>query len=385
MTMKIKNIDKYIKKREDGSYYCDIKRKELRIRKIAETKQELIMYINKKICEYEIDNYEIKQILNIEYLFKEYISFKSVNWTEGTLINKHSYYKNYLFCIKNTLLSDIDINFIYKWKSSIKNNLSDVYKNKIYELMRNLLEFGIEKGHVKRINVKAILKLNYRYIKTDYGDDFITESQLKTLCDGIKKYNYGNTNTMTSDGLIFYIRFLFYTGCRINEARAVRVKDILEVVNYHNDKKEKTFQIVIEKQFKDNTNVCVPTKNKSTRYIYIEKEYYNEIKNYINNSNLSSEDYIFKKENSRMPISRKNLTENIKKVILNLKNKGMIITLPDNMHPHCFRYSNTLYLKKKGVPYTLAAYMHGHNPSLMLEVYDRIDKQEVNEIFGKIR
>ena len=251
--------------------------------------------------------------------------------------------------------------------------------------MKNLLKIAFQNGFIShKVNIDLInLYKNTNSISEKIENNYLNYDEFILFCNELLKLNYRECITMDKREFVFVLKFLYYTGTRINEARAVQVKDLITSI----DKKTKNniYYVLINKQLDEDKNeIKYILKNGDTigRKVYIESKVYNDLTNDLNYFNLKNDDFIFDFSHENRPYNRRSISYNMKQFIAYLKNaKRLPSSFPDYLSPHGFRRSNTLYLKQLGVSVELAAKMQGHSVSVMLNTYSRVDKNEVTSIF----
>ena len=108
------------------------------------------------------------------------------------------------------------------------------------------------------------------------------------------------------------------------------------------------------------------------------------IDDFCDKYDIYGDDYIFDYLKSGTPIIRQKLSNDIKEMIKELKNKGFLGNdITDMLSPHGLRYSNTEYLLKiLGVDLQMAAEIQGHSVQVMLDIYTRVNKNDLSLVFG---
>lgn len=217
-------------------------------------------------------------------------------------------------------------------------------------------------------------------------NNYITDRELSQILTGLQKIDFIRGTRIDGEFFSFVINVLYYTGCRINEARAIQIKDIVKSIERRKNGNKNIYYITITKQMEDNrNNVRFHLKSDldEGRRVYIKKEVYDYILAFCNARGFKDETYIFDYFRNGMPLTRKTISKAMKNCLRMLHEKGLVEdSFPMYLSPHGFRNSNTLYLKELGVSIEMAAKMQGHNVSTMLDIYSRIDKNEIGEIFG---
>lgn len=398
-----------VKKLNSGNYYGEIMYNHKRISSTQSSIGEVRLDLKKKVSEFDeeqfvkekMQKYNKYDVITFDELFERYIKTKF--YTPEKENAERVRYKMY---IKDTfgdvIVSNLYLSPINEWYFKIiklaqqgsEKSLSSATVNRIIRLFLGTIEYGFSKELISRKNLEIenvrFLKITKGdKIKQNKGDDFITLDELNMLCDGID--NLGDfpfsTSKIKTNYLKFLIRFLYFTGMRINEARAITVRDFKTFTYPTNDINRiiKTASVLVDKQLEDNTAIVKPfTKTNENRLVDLDYEIYEEFIEFIKKESLSENDYIFDCFKTGMPLTRKSFTNCLQKTIKILKEKEVLPEhFPSDFSPHCFRYSSVYYLykiKKMSVEYT--AKMMGHSVAVAMEYYTRIDKQE-NVVRGK--
>ena len=383
---------KGIFKLKNGNWKCDKIYNGVRITKICSTKNEILTFLKQKILEIDnMKNEKLDSFSKVPTLQEIFDLYKiSHNWSLNTIKKGNGYFNTYFDDFKDKPVSYINNNILLNWITSINNLINTgkikiEYANKILRLMKNLLKIAFQNGFIShKVNIDLInLYKNTNSISEKIENNYLNYDEFILFCNELLKLNYRECITMDKREFVFVLKFLYYTGTRINEARAVQVKDLITSI----DKKTKNniYYVLINKQLDEDKNeIKYILKNGDTigRKVYIESKVYNDLTNDLNYFNLKNDDFIFDFSHENRPYNRRSISYNMKQFIAYLKNaKRLPSSFPDYLSPHGFRRSNTLYLKQLGVSVELAAKMQGHSVSVMLNTYSRVDKNEVTSIF----
>ena len=382
---------KGIFKLKNGNWKCDKIYNGVRITKICSTKNEILTFLKQKILEIDnMKNEKLDSFSKVPTLQEIFDLYKiSHNWSLNTIKKGNGYFNTYFDDFKDKPVSYINNNILLNWITSINNLINTgkikiEYANKILRLMKNLLKIAFQNGFIShKVNIDLInLYKNTNSISEKIENNYLNYDEFILFCNELLKLNYRECITMDKREFVFVLKFLYYTGTRINEARAVQVKDLITSI----DKKTKNniYYVLINKQLDEDKNeIKYILKNGDTigRKVYIESKVYNDLTNDLNYFNLKNDDFIFDFSHENRPYNRRSISYNMKQFIAYLKNaKRLPSSFPDYLSPHGFRRSNTLYLKQLGVSVELAAKMQGHSVSVMLNTYSRVDKNEVTSI-----
>lgn len=134
---------------------------------------------------------------------------------------------------------------------------------------------------LKQLNYKDIYVLPNQYIpkkSTNFIPYIFTNEQIKTLTDFIDNYTFGSPYLNEHKIYSILFRVLYCCGLRISEALSLKVSDV------------------------DITNSIIhilKSKNNNSRIVYMSNSLSNSIKEYINDSVLSNNDFLFPTTNGK--------------------------------------------------------------------------------------
>lgn len=162
----------------------------------------------------------------------------------------------------------------------------------------------------------------------------------------------------TNEEITALLKFLYFTGCRKGEARALRVEDY----------NPKTHKVFIYKSMRRYESSLKTTKTTNSRYVVLDEITEKIVRKQV----AKNRKYIF---GDKKPLTLTTLTNHFKK---DLKLAG----LPDNTI-HSLRHSNVSLLWSKGVPIPEIAKRIGHtSPKITMEIYSHIfdvdQRQSIN-------
>lgn len=393
-------IEKGVKQLENGSWMCDKVYKGVRISFKRKTKTEAVTELKSRIkgidedFANEIIQRKNKEEMTFDKLFELY--GKSRQWISCTYIKSRARFEKYFKEFKDLPLKKITNESLMNWVSKIyqvrdSRTISSDYANRIMGIMKGMLLIAKDEGYCS----KMIQVGNIVFYKTPPSmmrsekleNNYLLYDEFKTLIKKLPEIPKIDNTGIDNSFYVFVISVLYYTGCRINEARAIQVKDINKSIERRNTSIIPIYYISVTKQMEDNTSI---QKNylkggiASGRRVYIKKEVYDYIVDYCKRAKYNEDSYIFDYFNNGMPITRKTISRNLISILKKMHELNLVDdSFPTYISPHGFRYSNTLYLKKLGVSIEMAAKMQGHNVSTMLDIYSRIDKNEIGDIFGE--
>ena len=385
----MKDFKKYIKTSKNG-YYCNFRYKGEPI-KIQSVKLNIIeRKIKEKIT--KIDNFivnpEIKNVNKNKFknIFLKYMEFTHNDFT--TIKKKTIIFNIYFDELKDTYINKINNLTLESWYNKIysyyKNGkIKEDRFNRIISLMEKLISYAkMLDISIPNLNLAILIPLKKNRRRSEKTENnYVTHEELLIFTKAVNELNDNYFKTIPKDYFIFICEFLYYTGMRVNEALATKLKDFRD-----GDRLTASSYVVVERQIVDNTTIIKDNlKNgQDSRKVYLKKDIFKKFLNILENYKIKDkESFIFDYKQTGIPISRKSFAYTLSKIIKILKEKNKLpITFPDILTPHGFRYSNTLYLKQLGVSPTNAAKMQGHSVRVMLDTYARSDKTEIDNIFS---
>lgn len=388
------NLKEKIFKKNDKELWCDFYYLNTRIRiKTQKGEDYLVKKIKQRIKEIELlTKYpNLKLDKNLEEYFYEFLNSKDVK--DSTKRKYPGIIRMYFQEFKDLKLVDFKNSFVTEWYEKIfdlTRTKKMTYKrgNEMLGFMRGFISYLKHKNYlINDIDTEILQKYNGKdpkSIKTE--NNYITHKELLILNEQISLIDNAVYQKMSKfnkeqDYLIFLINFLYYTGMRINEAIAIQRKDIIADERNH----KTNYYVLVYKQIEDNRyKIKYFLKNNDIeRKVYIKKENYLFFSNILDKYDYKNDDYIFDFYQSGTPSTRKNFVHLLNKTLRHLREENKLpATFPRVLTPHGFRYSNTLYLQEIGLSVQNAAKMQGHTVSVMLNIYSRFNKEEINNIFG---
>lgn len=359
----------------------------------ADTVKEALDFIERRKKEIDAMIEDgIKYIKDDKMFFELYDLYaEQRSWSEYTTNKQRQRFTNYFSEFKELKINQITDAQVKKWYKFVitkvdSQEITMHYANKFFRMMKGCLEIAYEIGRLKRkIDVSYFKNYkSYQESKKNPLDDqnYITLTELNLICDKIFDIPENRGSKMNRFDFCFIIKFLFFTGCRINEARAIKVKDIK--IEFENNGKEKVRLcfIKIKNQLEDNSLKSKPIKNKSERTTYIPKEFQQEFLQFLEYKHYDQEDYIFDIKKEGFPLSRKKIHDALERNLSALKDSNLVDEhFINKLSPHGLRYSNTLFFQKTGISEDLSAQNRGHSQKVMLDIYGRLDKDFINSYY----
>lgn len=269
--------------------------------------------------------------MNFEKFINEYLNFIKLKRKEITYlthidrINKHiiPYFKN-----KN--IEDISVSDILSWQNKIDNlGFKFNYKSAIFYSLSSFFNY-LEKFH----NVDNIVRKvgNFRNDEIEENKSVWTVEDFNKFISAVNEKKYK-----------IFFEILYFTGLRKGELLALNVSDI--------DFKNST--ITIDKTITRTHKINTPKTKTSNRIISIDKKLNQDIKEYVETSNLQKNLFDF----SFTQIKRKKdfycKKANVKQIRI-----------------HDFRHSHAILLYQNNVPVDEIKYRLGHSKlSITLDTY----------------
>lgn len=392
--------EKGIKQLEDGTWKCDKVYKGVRISFKRKTKSDVATELKSRIKEIDEDfaNAIIRRKKEDEMTFDKLFNIygQSRQWIPYTYGKNRARFEKYFKEFKDLPLKKITNESLMNWVSKMHEFreakiISSDYANRIMRIMKGMLAIAKDEGYCSR----TISLMNIRLCKTPSSfmrtekleSNYLTFSEFETLTKSIMILDAIDRTSIDKSFYVFVITILYYSGCRINEARAIQVKDITKSIERRKNGPTPVYYISITKQMEDNTSIIrkhLKSDADTGRRIYIKKEIYDYIVDFCNKMEYTEDNYIFDYYKNGFSLTRKTIGRAILNILKKMHKMNLVDdSYPTHLTPHGFRNSNTLYLKELGVSIEMAAKMQGHNVSTMLDIYSRIDKNEIGEIFGE--
>lgn len=295
----------------DGNkVYCNFMYNNSYIKLQAKTEAELIKKIKQRqkyiLFSEKEPNKEKRKKKTIEELFRKMLEIK--NYGSTTEHKKEIMFNLYFSEIKNKDISEINNSLLLKWRNGVHRfvkigKIKDNRFNRILEIMRSLLDV-VKSLNLFNNNQYDTLILNR--IKEDKSvslkllNNYITQDELKLFVEGIQLESTF-FSTIPQNTFIFMVKFLYYTGLRINEARVVKVEDF--IIDRRNDS---VYYLLVNKQMLDNSYEIKKTlKINPERKMYLKKEIYKDFTKYFLEYNLKSNDFVFDYTKTGKSITRK--------------------------------------------------------------------------------
>ncbi len=333
---------------------------------------------------------EVKKALNdqttnnvsFNTLFNKYISSIKKNYDIKTIDKFKALYKNHLMPILATYnpksLSNTDLRRIRDILKENTETSNIAYRSS--RLLKNFLIYMLENEAIAYNIVPSniLIKKDKSIRSDDIEMKYITFDQFTSI---VRRERLVSTKRTLK--ILTYIKFLYYTGLRINEARAIKLSDFK--IDYDKRTDKKRCYINVERQLDDNRQTVIEHLKNGTkpRKVYVEPEVFWSLLSYFDEKD-GKDYFIFDDDKDGHVLNRSSISNQIKWLIKYLKDRKLIDeTIPDNLSPHSMRYSNTYYLYKVlNLSAEESALIQGHSVQVMLDTYLRVDNTSISDTFG---
>lgn len=386
--------------KENDSWRVRKKYKGVCISFIRKTRQEAISDLKYRIKEID-DKIKLDICLDrkvqkktLKDVFIEYTNEKGTRWKNNTKNYNVKLFNNHFSPIADIKMCDLTDAAISNWIDGIKSvndnrdgrSLSNL-PYRVTSLLKGLLGLAMRKRYCSP-SLDLSFVNNIKKIKTvtqKTEDNYINYTDFTLLCSAISSLPE-NPQAQKNDDMLFLIKFLYYTGLRIGEARAIKKSDIIREVVKTSTGSKYMYYINVYKKFGDNDFILDNTLkcNNPKRKVKIVNSVFIEFMSYLNSHGFKDEDYIFDFKKNNRPLYRSVISNNLVRIIKKSKELNLLPeTFVDVLTAQGFRYSNTIYLKNiLKVPIEIAAENQGHTVAVMLNIYTRIDKNDDIDIFA---
>ena len=326
--------------------------------------------------------------------FAEVFNLVSIrnNHTNYTIHKNELRFLNYFSDIKDMKVNDITNTILTIQTKKIHDlvdngTINKHYANSILRILKNILEFAYDEGYIgKNINHNAITLYKIKAERSEkIEENYMTEEELIEFSEACLKIEEPLFQKINNKEFVYIMTLLFYTGARINEARAIKCEDI--TLYYDRQNKVEYAVIYIKGQLVDGKSKFSATQKNGSmiaRKVFIPFKVYEFLRKCIRNFNLKESDFALDLEHTGNPKTRSRISDYLDKYLnYCLENKLIRQSFPKKITPHGFRYSHTFYLQTIGVSPQEAAKMQGHTVQVMTNYYTRSAKDEITKIFGK--
>ena len=239
-------------------------------------------YDDKRLCKEE----EAKFILTRDN--PDRIDFHTVALNYFDYIEKirkastvYTYKKDYNHYIKpffnKMYINSIDVQTIRRWAETLESaNISVAYKNKNYNILKNIFDYAIKNYGLKENPVSSYGRFQERTDKVVKDEDklrYITLDEFNKFISVVDDISWKT----------FFV-FLYYTGCRRGEVQALKISDI------DFNKKEITINKTLYEEVKGEV-LITSTKNNKNRKIKMSNTLIKQLKEYLKYLKNTYSDY----------------------------------------------------------------------------------------------
>jgi len=292
-----------------------------------------------------------------------------VKKTKGSLKvsskNNYAIFKrNYLCLIENKKIHSLTPTDIHNWKECIdKLNVEYITKNKIINVMKSILDYGLKIYDLKgKLQIPLLEKFKERNIINE-------EERTKYIIEKDFKYMLSFLDLNKESDYYYFVIFnlIYYTGIRIGELAALTINDLVDST------------LTINKDYVRIGGVDYiqpPKSEKSNRKIVLDED-----------TNKLLLEYIERFKPSNILFSRKKKYLNQQKTRLMLSKIAQASELDTKyiVTPHTLRHSHSSHLRKLGFDEIAISDRLGNDPNVALKTYTHADATEQQEIAKKLR
>ena len=229
-------------------------------------------YDDKKTCKED----EAKFILandnpdkvNFHTVSLNYFDYVSKIRKESTVYTYKKDYNRYLKpFFEKMYINSIDIQIVRRWAEKIESApISVAYKNKLYNILKNIFDYAIKNHGLKSNPVKDYGRFQERTDKVIKDEDkikYITLDEFNKFISVVDDISWKT----------FFV-FLYYTGCRRGEVQALKISDI------DFNKKEISINKTLYEEVKGKV-LITSTKNNKNRKIKMSNTLIEQLKEYL--------------------------------------------------------------------------------------------------------
>lgn len=332
--------------------------------------------------------------LTIYDLYFEYEKFMEPRWKANTKEGNRSIFRNHFRTMYDVSLAKITDEILCDWalrlnKMNTGRNTFDMSNipAKCSRLMRRMLELAIRKQHIKKpLDFRFMMMIKGKsknYVSERTQNNYLTFKELDIITKAVPEMPELRQGA-TKEDMLFIMRFLYFTGLRISEARAITKGDIKK--KYSRMGKKTFYVVMVDKQYDEESKTIISNLkcNTPSREIYVYKETYEEFMAYFKKKGYDDDRLVLDVEDRGEALHRKTLTKKIKRFLCKMQELELIPEyFNTDITPQGFRRSNTVYHKNvMKLDVIEAARMEGHSPAVMQNIYDRIDREELMNKLG---
>lgn len=287
-------------------------------------------------------------------LYNEYLKASKSSLKASTQLTYDKFRRNYLILLENKKIHDLKPNDLLSWRESINNiNASVDYKNRLQNIMKNLLNYG-------SIMYNLNGKLQYSLMQP-FKDNEVKDINVKSKYLEIENFRLLIKPLESTNYYYIVLWTLYFTGLRIGELAALTKNDIKD--NY----------IIVNKDYsriKGQDIIQAPKNKNSIRKVPLDKITSEMLQEFIKDK--TDDEIVFR--NKSKYLNQPKLRRVISKLKLEAGLESYDIT------PHTLRHSYSSNLKKLGYDeYTIAKLM-GNTPEVASTTYihTNLDFEEIS-------
>jgi integrase len=293
--------------------------------------------------------------IRIVDLYHEYLKASKTSLKASTQLNYEKFERNYLINIENKKIHELTPNDILNWRDKlIKANVSVDYKNRIQNIMKDLLNYG-------SIMYNLNGRLQYSLLQP-FKDNDVKDIKIKSKYLEIENFRLLTSPLEKSNYYYIILHTLYFTGLRIGELAALTTQDITP--NY----------IIVNKDYsrvKGKDIIQAPKNKNSIRIVPLDPVTSSMLQDFVKDK--KENEIVFRKESKFLN------QQKLRRVIARLQDEA---NLQDyDITPHTLRHSYSSNLKKLGYDaYTISKLM-GNTPEVASSTYihTNLNLEEISE------
>lgn len=294
-------------------------------------------------------------------LFNEYIKASKTSLKESTKASYDNFKGRYLGLIDNKKIHELTPKDILTWRNKLDScDLSIAYKNRVQNVMKNLLSYGT-------IMYNLNGKLQYSLLQP-FKDNEVKVIDIKSKYLEISDFMLLIKDLDKKDYYYIILNTLYFTGLRIGEFAALTAKDITKEY------------ILVNKDYsriKEQDIIQAPKNKNSVRKVPLDPTTSEMLQEFIKDK--KPDEIVFRKTSKYL---------NQQKLRRKIKELQAYAGLEDyEITPHTLRHSYSSNLKKLGYDeYTISKIM-GNTPQVASSTYihTNLDMEEIGKNIEKLK
>jgi len=293
-------------------------------------------------------------------LFNEYLKASKSSLKPSTRLNYEKFARNYLKYLENKKISELIPADILAWRDKVsKCNVSAQYKNRLQNIMKELLNYG-------SIMYNLQGKLQYSLLQP-FKDNEVKSIELKSKYLEIENFKAFLSPLEETNYYYIIIWVLYHTGLRIGELAALQVKDITkDFISVNKDYSRVKAVDIIQ----------APKNKNSVRLVPLDPVTSSMLLKYIENKN--ADEIVFHKNKKYLN------QQKLRRVMAALQQEANLTDY--EITPHTLRHSYSSNLKKLGYNEYVIAKLMGNTPEVASSTYihTNIDVKQIQEDLKKL-